>query len=134
MFYWKNIYLFVYLAVLGLSCDMWDFWAWMWHVGSFPNCGFTVCGIFSCGMWDLVPWSEIESTSALGVWSLSHWTTKEVPKLYVFKLFIWAYWSLTITERKDGVGHHKERTLETDSISSFKELFRIHIHFKSRVL
>ena len=31
-------------------------------------------------MWDLVPWSGIEpGPPALGVWSLSHWTTKEVP-------------------------------------------------------
>ena len=32
------------------------------------------------------------------------------------------------------MGHHKERTLETDSITGFKVLFRIHTHFKSREL
>ena len=31
-------------------------------------------------MWDLVPWPGIEpSPLALGAWSLSHWTTREVP-------------------------------------------------------
>ena len=45
------------------------------------------CRIFSCGlwtpvcsMWDLVPWPEMEpGPPALGVWSLSHWTTRKVP-------------------------------------------------------
>ena len=33
----------------------------------------------SCGMWDLVPWPGIEPESpALGAWSLSHRTTREV--------------------------------------------------------
>ena len=54
---WKNltyvfvfIYLFIHLAALGLSCDMWN----------------------------LVPWpgSEIGSP-ALGAWSLSYWSTRE---------------------------------------------------------
>ena len=43
----------------GLSCIMWD------HVG-----------FFSSSMWDLVPLLGIEPRPpALGVWSLSHWTT-----------------------------------------------------------
>ena len=34
----------------------------------------------SCGIWDLVPWAGIKPGSpALGVQSLSHWTTREVP-------------------------------------------------------
>ena len=52
------------LAVLSLSCSTRDLQ-------------------FCCGMqtlsystWDLVPWPEIEP---LGAWSLSHWTTSEVP-------------------------------------------------------
>ena len=33
-----------------------------------------------CSMWDLVPWPGIElRPPALGAWSLSHWTTREVP-------------------------------------------------------
>ena len=36
----------------------------------------------SCGMWDLVPWWGIEPRPpALEAQSLSHWTTREVPKL-----------------------------------------------------
>ena len=35
----------------------------------------------SCNMWDLVPWPGIK-LPALGVRSLSHWTTREVPLLH----------------------------------------------------
>ena len=49
----------IYLAALGLSCGTQD---------------------LRCSMWVLGPWSGIESGSpALGVWSLSHWITREVP-------------------------------------------------------
>ena len=35
----------------------------------------------SCSVWDLVPWPRIEPrTPALGAWSLSHWTTRGVPR------------------------------------------------------
>ena len=34
----------------------------------------------SCSMWDLAPWPGTEPrTPTRGVWSLSHWTTREVP-------------------------------------------------------
>ena len=34
----------------------------------------------SCSVWDLVPWPEIKPRHpALGVWYLSHWTTREIP-------------------------------------------------------
>ena len=37
-------------------------------------------GTLSCGMWDLVPWPGIKPRpSALGLQSLSHWTTSGVP-------------------------------------------------------
>ena len=59
-FHWKKCLfysLFIYLAVLGVS----------W------------------GMWDLVPWPEVEPRlRALGVWSVSHWPTREVLILIVF--------------------------------------------------
>ena len=43
---------------------------------------FVSCGIFSCSMWDLVPRLEIEpGVPALGAGSLSHWTTREVPRV-----------------------------------------------------
>ena len=39
------------------------------------------CGIFSCCMWDLIPWPGIEPRPpTLGARSLSHWTTREVPR------------------------------------------------------
>ena len=40
----------------------------------------------SCSMWDLVPWAGFEpGSNALGVRSLSHWTTWEVPEGLYFK-------------------------------------------------
>ena len=46
---------------------------------SLPASSFsTVLGL-SCGMWDLVPQSGVTpGPPALEVWSLSHWTTREV--------------------------------------------------------
>ena len=55
-------YLFI-LAVPGLSCSMWDL-------------------LVAACMWDLVPQSGSErGPPALGEWSLTHWTTTEVPIL-----------------------------------------------------
>ena len=55
---------FIYLAVLVLVAS---------------------CGIFNWGMWDLIPQPGMElGPPALGVRSLSHWTTREVP-LRLFK-------------------------------------------------
>ena len=52
-FFLKYLFLFIYLDAPGLNC----------------------------GMWDLVPWPGIKPCPlALGAWSLSHWTTKEVPR------------------------------------------------------
>ena len=55
----KNVFfkkIFIYLAVLGVSC----------------------------GMQDLVPWPGIEPGSpALGAWSLNHWATREVPQMCI---------------------------------------------------
>ena len=50
------------------------------HMGSL---NFTaVYGIFSCSKWDLVPWPGIKiEPPAEGVQSLSHWTTREVPRV-----------------------------------------------------
>ena len=39
--------------------------------------------LFSCSMWDLVPWPGIQPRPpALGEWSFSPWTTREVPVSY----------------------------------------------------
>ena len=46
--------------------------SWLQHMKSL---------IFSCGIWGLIPWPRIKlGPPALGVWSLSHWTTREVPR------------------------------------------------------
>ena len=47
--------------------------------------------LLSCGMWDLAPSTGIKSEPpALGAWSLSHWTTREVlrinSKIFVHRL------------------------------------------------
>ena len=65
----KRKYLFIYLAVPG----------------------------FSCGMWDLVPWPGIKSQLlALGSWSLCHWIKTEVPCYTEFltcpSKFIFTFW------------------------------------------
>ena len=53
-------YLFIYVAVSDLCCSM---------------------QTLSCGMWDLVPGAGIRpGPPSLGAWSLSHWTTREVPR------------------------------------------------------
>ena len=58
------IYFFIYLATSGLSC----------------------------GMWDLAPAPQIEPRpTALGTWSLSHWTTREVPHIIAL-ICILEYW------------------------------------------
>ena len=55
----------IYLVVPGLTCSL---------------IFFGTCKLFSCSIWDLVPCPGIKPSSpALGAWSLSHWTTREVP-------------------------------------------------------
>ena len=80
----------IFVAVCGIfSCGMWDlFSGGMWD-------------IFSGGMWDLVPWPGIEpGLPALGMQSLNHWTTREVPILPSYKE---AYLHLTYwSESKSG--------------------------------
>ena len=46
------------------------------------------CRIFTCGVWGLVPWPRNEpGPSALAAWSLSHWTTTEIPENTTLILF-----------------------------------------------
>ena len=78
----KNIYLFI-LVVLGLSCGTWDLHCSMRDL-LVAACRLlaVACGLLvvAC-MWDLVPRPGIElRPPALGAWSLTHWTTREVPK------------------------------------------------------
>ena len=67
------VFLFTYLATLGLSCSTHDLRS----------------SVAACK--DLVPWPGIKpGPPVLGAWSLSHWTTKKVPwgplliKLFLF--------------------------------------------------
>ena len=60
-------------GIFNLHCGMQDLFSYSMRDS---------CGMYSlsCGMWDLVPWPEIEpGPPALGIWHLSHWTTREVP-------------------------------------------------------
>ena len=88
-------YLSIYLAALGLSCSTCD----------------------HCVVWDLVPWPGMEpKPTALGAWSLSHWTTREVPP----DIFICQLWVDKI--HSDYIQMCKEKTvvsLLTDDSSEF---------------
>ena len=69
----KNQLIFIYLLI-------WLHWVLL------VACGILSCGTstLSRGEWDLVPLPGIEPRPpALGVQSLSHWTTREVPTLAV---------------------------------------------------
>ena len=67
---------FISLVAPGLICSTQHLPSLMQYVRSF-SCGMW---ILSYGMWDLVPWPGTEPRPlALGVLSLSHWTTKEAP-------------------------------------------------------
>ena len=71
----KNIYIYIYLFI-------WLCWVFIAAHGILiAKCGIFSCGMqtLSCGMWVLVPWPGIKAgPPALGAWSLSHWTTREV--------------------------------------------------------
>ena len=61
-----------------------------------------MCGLLVAAcMWDLVPWPGVKpGPPALGAQSLTHWTTREVPKmhpLFFFKflfIYLWLCWVL----------------------------------------
>ena len=64
-------FLFIHLTVQDLSCGTWDHPSLLRHLNSW--------------------FQHVESRSltrdqTLGAWSLSHWTTSEVPGSYFFKL------------------------------------------------
>ena len=70
------IFLFTYLAMSGLSGGMWNLLVVAWGIF---NC---IVWTLGCAVWDPLPWPGIEPRfpkSALGVQSLNHWTTREVP-------------------------------------------------------
>ena len=74
LFLKKCIYLFIWIqwvlveahGIVNLYCGMRDLFSFL-----------------SCGIWDLVPWPGVEPWSpALEPWSLSHWSTREIPRLW----------------------------------------------------
>ena len=66
------------LGIFNLCCGMQNLF----------SCGLRT---LSYGMWDLVPWPGMEPRSpALGAWSLSHWTAREVT-VYFFLHHIWRH-------------------------------------------
>ena len=92
LFYFFFFLICIYLAALHLSCSMQDLWSSLQCVGS----SVAACGIFSCGMWGVVPWTEIEpGHPALGVWSLSHWTTRVV-HIYSFQQALYEGFNLSM--------------------------------------
>ena len=79
-------FLKLYVVAPGLRCGMQDIF----------SCSMRT---LSCGTWDLAPWPGIKPRSpALGAWSLSHWTTREVPRfaffffLIFFLPYLWLCW------------------------------------------
>ena len=61
------------------------------HQISFAESSIFSCStqdlFFSYSMWDQVPLPGIKTRSpALGAWSLSHWTTREVPYIFLMSL------------------------------------------------
>ena len=85
-------YLFIYLTMLGHSCGTRNLWSLLWRASS----SAVARRIFSWGMrtlsrglWDLVPWPGIWSGAPLlGVWTLSHWATAEVPEVVCYWIII----------------------------------------------
>ena len=64
------------------------------RLSNFTHFHYTSCRSFSCGMWDLVPWPGIKlMPPALGGWSLSCRTSREVPiHLYFVRYFTASLW------------------------------------------
>ena len=81
LFLFIFLFLFwIYLAAPGLSCSTQDLRCMAGGIFL-----IAACRTFSCGMWDLVPWPGIEpGPPELATWSLSHWTTREVPTTTYF--------------------------------------------------
>ena len=66
------------------GCSTWDLQFSLRHAGSWECEIFlaVACELFSCRVWDLAPWPGIEpGPPALAAECLSHWTTREVPRV-----------------------------------------------------
>ena len=90
----KKNYLF---GCTGFSCDTWDLW-----------CSVEPCGIFQLQhVGSGFPSRDRIQVPAPGAWSLSHWTTREVPEhcsLYPtdtnFFLKLWSIWILLMSSSR----------------------------------
>ena len=93
----------------------------------------------SCSMWDLVPWPGIEpGPFALGLWSPSYWTTREVPIFCFDKRVIQAIWELTssfalydLPLSSHPLVLSKQREVLTNSSCTRKRKSICSCHFKS---
>ena len=80
-------------SIFDLRCSTRNLYLWSVESVAIPceSSLVVACELFGCSMWDIVPWLGLEPRSSpLGVWSLSHWTIKEVP---------------TITDINHNIGH-----------------------------
>ena len=79
-------FLIMYSTVLGLSCDIWDLPSLLRHVRS-------------SSLAKMEP-----GPPALGVWSLSHWTSRDIPAFWFYWLSGGAQW-LGCVVRQRGNGY-----------------------------
>ena len=72
---------FLLLCLDSKAIDLVPLFIWLYQVLTAAHRTFScIMWTLSCGLWDLVPQQGIEpNPPVLGVWSLSHWTTREVP-------------------------------------------------------
>ena len=79
IYFKKYSYFFIYLGAAGLGFSMRDPRSLLWDAGSLVAASqLLLCRKIQ--FWDPVPRPGFEPrTPAFGAWSLSHWTTREVP-------------------------------------------------------
>lgn len=71
--YFKNIFICIYLVLLGLSCDMQDLWTLHWRIQDLSLWHVRSKGWTPNQRWNPCPLP--------GAQSLGHWTIKQVPPL-----------------------------------------------------
>ena len=76
---------FLLLCLDSKAIDLVPLFIWLYQLLTAAHRTFSwIRWTLSCGLWDLVPQQGIEpSLPVLGVWSLSHWTTREVPGVWL---------------------------------------------------
>ena len=95
---WGNRYSNTLIVVMNLEQPIWEgIWEYQLKPDIHGKKNFFLIYVtapgLSCSTWDLVPWPGIEpSPPALGARSLSHWTTKEIPRYSFFDAAIPVLW------------------------------------------